>query len=172
MTSRASRKPSLRPYLPSDLPVLSEIRYAAIEELTVDDYDEDQRQAWASAAEDEEALAESLEKGLTIVALVGGRPVGFIALQEGGLIDQLFVDPVVARTGVASALMDAIERLAAARGIERLAVDASDTAKPFFEKHGFAAQFRNTIAIEGQRLGNTRMTKALATGSAPSGGLQ
>ncbi len=172
MTPRASHTPSLRPYLRSDLPVLSEIRYAAIEELTAGDYDEDQRQAWASAAEDEEALAESLEKGLTIVALVGGRPVGFIAMQQGGFIDQLYVDPVVARTGVASALCDAIERLAASRGIERLSVDASDTAKPFFEKRGFDAQYRNTVAIEGQWLGNTRMTKTLAPLSAPGGRLQ
>jgi putative acetyltransferase len=162
MTPRVSSEPSLRPYLASDLPVLSEIRYAAIEELTVEDYDEEQRQAWASLADDDEALAKTLEQGLTLVALVGGRPVGFIALQDGGLIDQLYVDPAVARTGVASTLCDAIERLAVARGIKRLSVDASDTAKPLFEKRGFIAQHRNTIEIEGQWLGNTRMTKVLA----------
>src|ERR1700738_2341819 len=115
MSASAVPKPSLRPFLAADLPLLSEIRFAAIEELTVDDYDEAQRRAWASAADDEEAFSKSLEKGLTLVALIGGEPVGFIALHEGGLIDQLYVHPAVARTGVASALCDAIEKLAAAR---------------------------------------------------------
>jgi putative acetyltransferase len=168
MSARASPTPSLRPYLASDLPILSEIRYAAIEELAAEDYDEEQCRAWASAADKDEAFAQSLQKGLTIVALVGGRPVGFISMQEGALIDQLYVDPAVARTGIASTLCDAIERLAAARGITRLAVDASDTARPLFEKRGYVAQHRNTIEIEGQWLGNTRMTKVLAAEAAPN----
>ena len=55
--SAAFPKPSLRPYLPADLPLLAEIRLSAIEELTADDYDEAQRRAWADLADDEEALA-------------------------------------------------------------------------------------------------------------------
>ena len=167
MSASAVPKPSLRPYLASDLPLLSEIRFAAIEELAGEDYDEAQRRAWVSAADDEEAFAQTLEKGLTLVALIGGGPVGFISLQNGGLIDQLYVHPAVARTGVASALVEAIEKLAAARGTAMLATDASDTAKPLFEQRGFVAERRNTIEIEGEYLGNTRMTKALAPKAAP-----
>jgi putative acetyltransferase len=159
MNASAFPKPTLRPYLASDLPLLSEIRFAAIEELTVDDYDEAQRRAWASAADDDEAFAQTLEKGLTLIALIGGGPVGFISLQEGGLIDQLYVHPAVARTGVASALVDAIEKLAAARGTAMLVTNASDTAKPLFDARGYQAVNRNTIEIDGVWLGNTRMTK-------------
>jgi putative acetyltransferase len=162
MSASAFPKPSLRPYLPADLPLLAEIRVAAIEELTVEDYDDAQRRAWVSAADDEEAFAQTLEKSLTLVALIGGGPVGFIAMQDGGLIDQLYVHPSVARTGVASALVEAIEKLAAARGTTMLATDASDTAKPLFEARGYQAMHRNTIEIDGQWLGNTRMTKSLA----------
>jgi putative acetyltransferase len=162
MSASAFPKPSLRPYLASDLPLLSEIRFAAIEELTLEDYDDAQRRAWASAADDDEEFAQSLEKGLTIVALIGGGPVGFIALQDGGLIDQLYVHPAVARIGIASALCEAIEKLAAARGAVTLETDASDTAKPLFEARGYQAKHRNTIEIDGEYLGNTRMTKALA----------
>jgi len=159
-------KPALRPYLAADLPLLAGIRLAAIEELTEDDYDEAQRRAWASRAEDEEALGQTLKKGLSLVALIGGAPVGFIVLAEGGkegaLIDQLYVHPAAARQGAASALCDAIEKLAAARGIATLATDASDTAKPLFEKRGFTAERRNTIEIDGEYLGNTRMKKILS----------
>jgi putative acetyltransferase len=106
---------------------------------------------------------------LTLVALIGGGPVGFIAMQDGGLIDQLFVHPAVARTGIASALCEAIEKLAAARGAAKLVTDASDTAKPFFEARGYQAAHRNTIEIEGEYLGNTRMTKTLAPKAASNG---
>jgi putative acetyltransferase len=169
MSASAFPKPTLRPFLPADLPLLAEIRCAAIEELTLEDYDDAQRRAWASAADDEEAFAQSLEKGLTLVALIGGGPVGFIAMQDGGLIDQLFVHPAVARTGIASALCEAIEKLAAARGAAKLVTDASDTAKPFFEARGYQAAHRNTIEIEGEYLGNTRMTKTLAPKAASDG---
>jgi putative acetyltransferase len=162
MSASAFPKPTLRPFVSADVPLLAEIRCAAIEELTLEDYDDAQRRAWASAADDDEEFAQSLEKGLTIVALIGGGPVGFIALQDGGVIDQLYVHPAVARTGVASALCEAIEKLAAARGVATLAADASDTAKPLFEARCYQALHRNTIEIEGEYLGNTRMTKTLA----------
>jgi putative acetyltransferase len=167
MSASSFPKPSLRPYLPADLPLLSEIRFAAIEELAGEDYDEAQRRAWASAVDDDEEFAQSLEKGLTLVALIGGGPVGFIALQNGGLMDQLYVHPAVARTGVGSALIEAIEKLAAARGVATLVTDASDTAIPLFEARGYQATRRNTIEIDGEYLGNTRMTKALAPKAAP-----
>ncbi|VTZ27781.1 putative acetyltransferase [Methylocella tundrae] len=160
--SAAFPKPTLRPYLAADLPLLSEIRLSAIEELTEEDYDEAQRRAWAELADDEEALGEALKKGLSLVGLVGGAPVGFIVLTEGGLISQLYVHPAVARTGVATALVDAIEKLAAARKIESLVVDASDTAKPLFDKRGYVAERRNTIALGDVWLGNTRMKKKLS----------
>jgi putative acetyltransferase len=166
MNASAFPKPSLRPYLAADLPLLSEIRFAAIEELTVDDYDEAQRRAWASVVDDDEAFAQTLEKGLTLIALIGGGPVGFISLQDGSLIDQLYVHPAVARTGIASALVDAIEKLAAGRGVPTLVTDASDTAKPLFDARGYQAVHRNTIEIDGVWLGNTRMTKALPPKSA------
>jgi putative acetyltransferase len=61
------------------------------------------------------------------------------------------------------------EWLAAARGTAMLATDASDTAKPLFEARGYQATRRNTIEIDGEFLGNTRMTKALALKAAADG---
>lgn len=153
--------PSLRPYLPDDLPLLYEIRLSAIEELTADDYEDAQRRAWAEAASDERALGETLRKGLSLIALREGAAVGFIVL-AGALIDQLYVHPAVARTGVADALVDAVEKLAGARKIAAIEVAASDTAKPLFDKRGYVALSRETIALEGVWLGRTRMKKALA----------
>jgi len=57
-------KTTLRPYSPPTS-ASQRNRFAAIEELTVDDYDEAQRRAWASIVDDDEAFAKNLENNLT-----------------------------------------------------------------------------------------------------------
>jgi putative acetyltransferase len=69
--------------------------------------------------------------------------------------------PSVARQGIATLLLDALEKLAAARGAKRLTVDASDTARDFFDKRGYKPQRRNSVPLGGEWLANTTMEKAL-----------
>jgi Acetyltransferases len=158
---QAMPKPGLRPFLPADVPVLAEILQASVEELTGEDYSESQQEAWAAVAEEED-FAELLTKGLTLVATVEGSPVGFIALEQNEQIALFYVHPAVAGQGVGSMLYDAVEKLATARGAKRLVADASDNARPFFEKRGFQAQRRNTVTLGDEWLGNTTMEKRLA----------
>ena len=165
--AQALPKPGLRPYLPADVPMLAAIFVAAIEGLTGDDYSEAQQEAWASAAEDEEKFAERLAGQLTLIATIANAPVGFASLKGPDHIDMLFVHPSVAGQGVASMLVDALEKLAGGRGAKKLTVDASDTAEPFFRKRGYTAMQRNTVSIDGEWLANTTMQKTLADGAAP-----
>ena len=151
----------LRPMLPADVPVLAAIFQASVEELGADDYDESQRAAWASAADDERQFGAKLSGALTLVATLRGAPVGFIALEGGEKISMLYVYPRAARRGAATALLEAIEKLAAGRGAKHLEVDASDTARPFFEARKFDPQLRQTIVLGDTWFGNTRMRKAL-----------
>jgi putative acetyltransferase len=58
-------------------------------------------------------------------------------------------------------LVDALEKLAGARGATTLSVDASDTAKPFFDQRGYSAQHRNAVAVRAEWLGNVSMQKHL-----------
>lgn len=162
---------ALRPYLPADAPALIDIFRDSIELLTQDEYDEDQRGAWASAADDEEAFAGRLGKALTILATIDGDAVGFASLQGADKIDLLYVEPSLARHGVGTALIDALEKLGAARGANRITADVSDSARPFFEKRGYVAQTRNTVEVNGEWLTNTTMTRQLAAneaGTAPA----
>jgi putative acetyltransferase len=164
---QALPKPGLRPYLPADVPMLAAIFVAAIEELTGEDYSEAQQEAWAAAAEDEEAFGKKLAGQLTLIATIQNAPVGFASLKGADHIDMLFVHPSVAGQGVASMLVDALEKLAGARGAKALTVDASDTAEPFFKKRGYVAMQRNTVTLNGEWLANTTMQKTLADRSAP-----
>ncbi|MEA2841159.1 MAG: putative acetyltransferase [Methylobacteriaceae bacterium] len=160
---------SLRPFLPADLPRLAAIFRASIEELTAEDYNESQQAAWAALA-DEVAFGKQLADDLTLVALLGGEVAGFASLRGQDHIDMLYVDPQAARQGIASTLCDALEKLAGARGATKLSVNASDTARGFFEKRGYQPLHRQTVDCFGEWLGNTAMEKRLAandTGRAP-----
>ena len=161
----------LRPYLPADAAMVAAIFVESIEGLTGEDYSEAQQQAWASLADDEMAFGAKLGKELTLVATLQSSPVGFASLKGADHIDMLFVHPSVAGQGVASMLIDALEKLAGARGAKALTVDASDTAEPLFRKRGYVPKQRNTVTLNGEWLANTTMQKTLAEGAAP-GALQ
>jgi putative acetyltransferase len=167
MTSSRAPFASLRPYLPTDAALCAAIFRAAIEELTVDDYDEDQRDAWASRSDDVKAFAERLAGALTLVAIVEGGPVGFASL-KGDVVDMLFVAPGVAGRGIGTMLLDALIKLAGARGVQKLTSEVSDTARRVFERQGFAAERRNVVPKGDVWLANTTMTKALSDAPAPA----
>jgi putative acetyltransferase len=152
---------ALRPFLIEDTPLLAEIFRASIEELAADDYSEGQREAWASSADDEEEFARRLEGQLTLIATMNGSPVGFASLANNEAIDLLYVHPAAAGQGAGTMLVDALEKLAAARGAKRLTADVSDTAQDFFKKRGFTATQRNTVQLGGEWLANTTMEKAV-----------
>ena len=161
MMARAHPTMGLRPFLPADTPLLVEIFRASIEDLTADDYSQAQQQAWASAADDEEEFAARLADQLTLIATLDGSPVGFASLKGTDYIDMLYVHPSVTGQGVGAALIDALEKLAGARGAKTLSVDASDNALDFFKKRGYAAKQRNSVPRHGEWLANTTMQKAL-----------
>ncbi|MGJ3262245.1 MAG: GNAT family N-acetyltransferase [Salinarimonas sp.] len=164
-----TRRPAaaLRPLLPADVATCAQIFRDAVEALTGDDYDPGQQEAWASLTDDLEAFGARLGNALTIVATDEGEVVGFAALAGNERLDMLYVAPDTAGRGVATTLVDALERLAAARGTKVLTVEASDTALPFFMDRGYAPQQRNTVHRAGQWLANTTMTKSMEP---PAGG--
>ena len=148
---------ALRPMLPTDGPALTALFRTSIEILAEDDYSEDQREAWAAQAENQAAFTKRLEGSLTLVATAASKPVGFAALEGTDKIAMLYVAPDHARQGVATVLLGALQKLAAARGAAKLTVEASDTARDFFMVRGFVPMVRNMVQIDGEWLGNTTM---------------
>ena len=162
MMARAHPRLAMRPFLAADTPLLAEIFRASIEELTGDDYSEAQQEAWVAAADDEKAFGARLAKALTLLGTMDGSPVGFASLVDNERLDMLYVHPAAAGHGVGSMLVDALEKLAAARGARRLRAEVSDTAQEFFKRRGFVAQQRNTVPLGDEWLANTTMEKPLA----------
>jgi putative acetyltransferase len=159
----ANPKLALRPFLPADTPMLADIFRESVMDLTGDDYSEAQREAWVSRVDDLEAFAKRLGGQLSLIGTLQGSPVGFASLAGGNKIDLLYVHPVAAGQGVGNMLVDALEKLARARGAEKLIADASDSARGFFEKRGYVGQQRNSISVGDEWLANTTMHKQLAT---------
>jgi putative acetyltransferase len=162
MMAMAHPRLALRPMLPADTPLLREIFRDSIEDLTADDYTPAQQEAWASVADDEKEFGKKLSGQLTLIATMEGSPVGFASLEGPDKIDMLYVHPAATGQGVGAMLIDALEKLAGSRGAAKLAVDASDSARGFFEKRGYVAQQRNSISVGDEWLANTTLHKQLA----------
>lgn len=153
---------ALRPALPADFADLGILFQASIEELASDAYSDEQRALWGAKADDEKAWAKHLSGCLVLIAEEDGEPVGFAAMRDNAIIENVHVHPDMAFMGVGRQLLDALERLAMARGSKKLSVAATDNALPFFERLGFVAMRRSTLSIGEEWLPSMVMDKALA----------
>lgn len=161
MTAQRASDLAMRPMLPDDAPLLAEIFRASIEQLAADDYSGAQIEAWSATADDEAAFGNALSGQLTLIATIEGEPVGFASLKGNSRLDMLYVYPAAAGQGAGSMLVDALEKLARARGAATMTVDASDSAHDFFKARGYAPRSRNTVLRGDEWLANTTMEKSL-----------
>ena len=159
----------LRPFLPADTFALRELFAASVEELTQEDYDEDQRAAWVACAEDADAFRERLERATTLVVELDGEPAGFASLKDNTILDMLYVHPYHAGEGIGTALCDAIETIARGRGARQISVDALETAVGFFEDRDYVQTQRNSVERYGEWLATTTMVKKLQDAAGTNG---
>ena len=143
-----------------DLDAVIAIFLGAIREIASKDYDQAQIDAWAQV--DRDTWAKRRLSKPTWVAVLGQASVGFADLESNGHLDMMFVHPAHQGIGVATLLLETVEAAASVQGIPRLFVEASITARPFFEKRGFSVLASQRVAKRGQMLTNFRMQKILA----------
>lgn len=110
-----------------------------------DELDEATRRAMLAGllAHNRPYLGESAFRRLAVVARAGGRLLGGVAgeTNRGFLyVDLLWVDEAERGRGLGSRLLAAAEALALARGCHAAWLDTYDfQARPFYERHGYAA---------------------------------
>jgi putative acetyltransferase len=80
-------------------------------------------------------------------------------LEADGHLDFLYSAPEAEGMGVGSALCTAIEERARAERMPRINVEASELAKPLFEKRGFKVICPNDFTIDGVAIHNFSMEK-------------
>ena len=154
---------ALRAFVPSDTPILRDLLAASVEELTQEDYTEEERVAWVSFAEDEEAFCKMLEEALTLVVEVNGEPIGFASLKEKHILNMLYVHPYHVDEGIGTMLCEALETSARSNGANEILVESSETAVLFFERRGYIPLQRNSVERYGEWLTTTSLKKVLKT---------
>lgn len=151
----------IRDFQPADAAALAQLYFEAARRLGARHYSPAQVAAWAPAPADPAAvLARASDGRITLVAVgENGAAAGYADLEADGHIDHLYVHPDAAGRGVASALLDALTARARTLGIRRLYVEASETARPVFEKKGFAIRRRRAFAVRGVPIHNYAMER-------------
>ncbi|MFK0163847.1 GNAT family N-acetyltransferase [Rhizobium sp. NPDC090279] len=151
---------SVKPYEPGDAQATIDIFLGAIREVASRDYSPAGIAAWAQV-EDAEIWAQYRASRPTWLAMDGSKPIGFTDLKPDGCLDMLFVSPDYQGKGVASLLLATVERTAREQGFQRIFTEASLTARPFFERNGFAVVTAQQVEKRGQILSNFLMEKTL-----------
>lgn len=82
---------------------------------------------------------------------------------DAATVRSVFVDPVAARRGIATAIMEKIEQDAAAHGIGVLSMMATLSGLSFYARLGYQAESEKTVALSGGlRFECITMSKTLA----------
>lgn len=153
----------IRKYREDDCSNVTAIFVNAVTVTGLRGYSPEQVRVWAASGASDDATRERCGDGrLVLVAVnVDDRAIAFIDLEDDGHIDMLFCLPQWTRRGIASALYEKLENIAHQRGMNRLYVEASEIAKPFFARKGFALLRRKDFEMEGVAVHNYAMEKLL-----------
>jgi putative acetyltransferase len=151
----------IRDFHPGDAATLARLYYESARRLGARHYSPAQVAAWAPAPADPAAVLARAGDGRVTLVAVGedGAVAGYADLEADGHVDHLYVHPDAAGRGVASALLDALAARARTRGIRRLYVEASETARPVFERKGFAIRHRRAFSVRGVPIHNYAMER-------------
>lgn len=150
----------------SDARAFLEVHRAAVRGIAAQDYSPDVIEAWAPVPVTAGAIDQLLlnsDNEIRLVAELDGLIVGIGALVlETCELRACYVEPGAARSGVGSALVREIERIATDRGLSHLQLQSSITAEPFYLALGYSARHRGEHRLSsGQQMACVKMEKAL-----------
>ncbi len=150
----------IRNYQPNDIDAILTLFYDTVHSVCAKDYTPEQLGAWAVDHMDKAAWNASLQAHHTLVAESGGMIVGFGDI-DGDYLDRLYVHKDWQGSGVATAILAALEQHARGNGHERIVTHSSVTAKAFFERRGYAVVKEQQAERKGVLLTNFVMEKTL-----------
>ncbi|MFX0546834.1 GNAT family N-acetyltransferase [Roseovarius sp. S1116L3] len=151
---------------PGDAAALTALMHRAVHDGASADYSPRQLHAWSPAPMEPSAFLARLADGRAVWVAFGAdaHACGFVELTPRGHIDLFYCHPP--GTGTGGALYAALKHEARARGLPRLTVDASEGARRFFQRAGFACQGVRQVSRRGVELRTYPMVKSLAPDAA------
>jgi putative acetyltransferase len=151
----------IRDYGVGDAPEIARLFYETVRSVNRAAYSDEQVEAWAPDVPDPEEWHARMASRRTLVAEEGGKVVGFAELEGDGHLDMLYLRKDAVRRGVGRRLYRMVEQEARALGLGRIFTEASITARPFFERHGFRVVREQTVTVRGVPMTNFAMEKPL-----------
>ena len=154
---------NLRQFRESDAPDLAALTLAAIRKVGARRYSSAQIKVWAARHPGPGRFTERHTAGDLILVSTDAddKAVAYALLERGGHFDMLYCHPDYTRRGLAEALLDEAERHARADGVMRLFTEASELARPAFERAGYSVVNRRDFEIDGVAIHNFAMEKHL-----------
>ncbi len=146
----------IRTYRSSDCEETAELFYDTVHTVNARDYSKEQLDVWATGNEDLDRWDQSFLEHDSVVAVDGGRIVGFGDIDAAGYLDRLYVHRDHQGKGIATAICNELER---AVGVDKIVTHASITARGFFEKRGYKLVKEQQVERQGMFLTNFAMTK-------------
>ena len=128
----------IRPLTEHYIPEMQTLFHDTIITINSKDYTKEQVEDWASCGCSVKHWEELLEKNDFIGMLDGqGKVIGFSSMNAEGYLHSMFVHKDWQGKGVATKLLTEVEKMAHSYSVHKISVEASITARPFFEKHGY-----------------------------------
>jgi putative acetyltransferase len=149
----------IRRATPDDALAIATLFHHTVKKINSRDYAPTQIEVWAGETPDGEKWRERQTNRTTFVDEHNGTIRGFAELEDNGHIGAVYVHVDCQGLGIASALLDEMEKEAVARGVTCLSTEASITARPFFAKRGFETVAAQDVEYRGQIFRNYRMRK-------------
>jgi putative acetyltransferase len=159
----------IRDYQPEDADEVADLFHDSVHGIVSPTLSAAQLEAWAPTPPDYQAWRLRLAEKKPYLVCLEERILGFIELEADGHIDCFYTHTDHQRQGVGAVLYAHLLSQAEARGIVDLHVEASEIARPFFEKKGFVLGKQNRIERGGEILTNYSMTLKRSSGG-PGGG--
>ena len=152
--------PTLRPYHPTDAAALTALYARSVRHFGPRTYTPEQVAVWAATADIARTAARCSDGRYVVVAQDdAGTVLGFADLEADDHLDMLYAAPEAEGLHVGSQLYAAIEAHARRRGLRRIFVEASELARPLFERRGFTLLGRNDLVMDSVAIHNYRMEK-------------
>jgi putative acetyltransferase len=111
--------------------------YNTVHTVNAKDYNTEQLENWAPELIDKKKWEERLTNNVCRVTICNKQIVGFGELSEEGGIDTMFVHKNHQGKKIASRILQDLTDYAHEHSFKTLTTEASITARPFFESHGF-----------------------------------
>ncbi|MBI2558670.1 GNAT family N-acetyltransferase [Candidatus Woesearchaeota archaeon] len=148
----------VRKFRASDAVEVARMHRNTIKFVNSKDYPSRQIKVWAGRTS-AKRFRDSLNMFYRFLAIHNGKIVGYGDFKKDGELAGLYVHKGYQRKGVGYSLLKKIEKSARQKGIKKLFLSSTITAKGFYKKHGYKLIRKTKFPIKNQKLAVYSMEK-------------